>query len=141
MFSFGTEASIPSIAPRRETRRLARTACQVVAERGFRLLGERTLDVSPHGLLLATRALAIVGESVLISLRIPGGSSWIDAAGAVRRVLWQNERVHALAIEFEPLSLTDRALLQASLQRKPPIFGQAPRIRRDYAGWVARIAA
>ena len=125
---------------RQFVRRVVQTDCQVVAEDGFRLLGEYTEDLSEAGLLLSTDAYAAVGESVLISVRTPNGSSWIDAEGHVQRVLWDRYGRRALGIGFRTLSLMERALLGGSLYGRPPAL-VPDQGRRDYASAVIQMAA
>ncbi|MEM9067040.1 MAG: PilZ domain-containing protein [Myxococcota bacterium] len=143
MLEFGwTENDlIASAAQRTSLRRSVRTSCQVVAEDGFRLLGEETLDVSGEGLLLRSTATARIGETVLISLRIPHGQSWIDAEGTITRVV-RGLRVSDLArgfgVRFHRISGFDRALLQGALETLPPP-SPARRVRPDYAATVANI--
>ncbi len=137
---------------RKHIRARVTTACQVVAEDGFRLLGEQTVDVSASGLLLASSRPATLGERVLVSLRLPQAQSWIDAEGQVQRALWhtgshdgKTTSRWALAIAFDGMSLVDRALLEAALSRvaekMPTVVAIAPPMRRDYAATLLRWAA
>ena len=124
-------------------RRAVRTVCQVVAEEGFRLLGEETLDLSPRGLLLRSDAEATIGEPVFVALRTPRGQSWIDATGRVARIVRgtrRRDRGRALGVRFDRLAPIDAALLAASLRGFPPP-APARRVRRDYAGTVSLLMA
>ena len=126
---------------RRFLRRSIRTACQVVAADGFRLLGEETLDLSEEGMLVGSSAKVVVGESVILSVKMPGGSSWIDAEGTVQRVLWRGIQRRAIGIGFKTLSAVDRALLVGGLYRAAPALPWHPRPpRRDYASALIRLA-
>ncbi len=132
---------IAEAADRRSLRRLAQTPCQVVAEEGFRLLGEQTLDLSPDGMLLRSDAIARLGELVYVSLRVPFGRSWIDAEGEIVRVvrgLRRTDPARGLGVRFTRISAFDRALLHGALERLPTLEA-ARRPRRDYAATVAHI--
>ena len=120
---------------RHSVRRAVSAECQVVAENGFRLLGERTLDVSRQGLLLASRADASIGESVFVALKSPNGCSWLDAEGFVARVL-----DGGIAIRFTQMSTIDRIMLAESLRGLPPPVPRR-RPRPDYAATVRALAA
>lgn len=128
---------------RRSVRRGVRTECQVVAEEGFRLLGEHTLDVSTTGLLLLSDANVRVGEAVILSLRLPGGVSWIDATGVIARVVRgvrRHDRGRGVGVAFDRLATFDRALLLGSLHGRPPL-APGRDLRRDYASAVIAFAA
>ena len=142
--SFATQRAERLIEPatqRRGLRRAITTDCQVVAEDGFRLLGEQTLDVSPDGLLLASQARACIGENVIVSLRLPRGQSWIDAEGTIVRVvrgLRDRDRGHSFGVRFDRIDDFDLALLRGSLAGFPPTI-PARRVRPDYAATIATI--
>jgi hypothetical protein len=123
---------------RKSLRRAVRTECQVVAEEDFRLLGTYTLDLSEEGLLLDGGAPCWLGEPVLISLRMPRGTSWIDAEGHVARAIDNQRRGdcgYALGIQFDRMSAVDHAILRASLHGLPPTIPRR-HARMDYAGTV-----
>ncbi|MFT5353796.1 MAG: hypothetical protein ACI9KE_000996 [Polyangiales bacterium] len=135
------ELSFAPLFTRRFLRRTIKTPCQVVAEDGFRLLGEETLDLSEEGMLIGSSARVVVGESVILSVKMPGGSSWIDAEGTVQRVLWRGMQRRAIGVEFKTLSGVDRALLTGGLYRAAPALPWATRTpRRDYASALIQLA-
>jgi hypothetical protein len=127
----------------RELRRGVRVACQAVADDGFRLLGERTLDVSPSGLLLETHgSFARLGEEVIVSLRVPDTRVWVDAIAQVARVVIgrrRTDRAQAIGLSFVSMDRSDRAILDAKLRFHPPPLPQR-RAPVDYASVVRRIA-
>ncbi len=132
---------IAEATDRASLRRAARTPCQVVADDGFRLLGEWTLDLSGDGLLVRSDASARIGELVYISLQVPQGRSWIDAEGEIVRVvrgLRRSDAARGLGVRFTRISAFDRALLSGALELLPPVM-PARRMRRDYAATVANI--
>lgn len=123
-------------------RRAVRVPCQVVREAGFVLLADHTVDVSAEGALVRTAVPVPVGEPLLVSLRVPGGSSWIDAEAVVCRVILGRRPEDdgcALALRFDRMDAIDRALLATSVEGLPPPV-PARRLRRDYARTVASIA-
>lgn len=127
---------------RRMVRRALRTECHAVAEDGFRFLGEQTLDLSECGVLLRSDREAEVGETVLLSLKVPGGRSWIDAEATIARIV-RGQRTgdegRAYGLRFEQIAPLDRAVLAGSLEGSPPP-PPARGLRRDYAGSVLGLA-
>jgi len=127
---------------RRMVRRALRAECHAVAEDGFRFLGEQTLDLSEGGLLLQSDHEAEVGETVLLSLKVPGGRSWIDAEATIARIVRghrTSDEGRAYGLRFEQMAPLDRAVLAGSLEGSPPP-PPARRLRRDYARSVFGLA-
>ncbi len=126
-------------------RRNVRTACEVVTDSGFRLIGRRTLDVSPEGLLFECAVpgeTASLGEEVIVAFRSPIARRWFDALGRVTRFVHGRrggERA-AMAVEFHHMDEGESAILAGHLR------GIAPRVptrklRMDYAAQVRSIWA
>ena len=108
---------------RRILRRAVHTRCQAVAMRGFRLLGDRVLDLSPYGLLLAADDGAMRGEEVVVSFSVPGHRRAFDATARVARVIegWREQDAgFALGLQFTAISLADRLRLADALRGTPP---------------------
>lgn len=108
---------------RRILRRAVRSRCQAVGMEGFRLLGERVLDLSPYGMMVAADAEAHTGESVLISFEVPGERKWLDAEATVARVIegWRPfDPGYAIGLRFTDISLDARLLLRDRLHGLPP---------------------
>ena len=127
---------------RRSVRRKVRTDCQVVATLGFRLLGEEVLDISPDGILVRTSTPVVLGEEVVVSLRLPKGQTWIGATGRVARVVRRRraEDVYAaVAIEFTEVEAFERRLLDVFLEGRPQVPPARGRTR-DLAPSVRRVA-
>jgi hypothetical protein len=117
--------------------------CEAVAEDGFRMLGRRTLDVSPHGILLETHgAYARVGEEVFVSFRPPKSRMWVDAVARVARIALgrrKGDRAQSIGLSFVSMSPSDRAVLEAKLRgHPPPVPKRIP--PRDYASMVRAIS-
>lgn len=128
---------------RRMVRRALRTDCHAVAEDGFRFLGEQALDLSEGGLLLRSDREAEIGETVLVSFKVPGGRTWVDAEATVARVVRghrRGDRGRAYGLHFQQIAPLDRAILAGSLEGAPPP-PPARDLRRDYAGSVFSLQA
>jgi hypothetical protein len=127
---------------RKSVRRTAEVSCQAVAEKGFRFLGDRTLDLSPRGVLVASRSEVSIGETVLLSFRVPRGRTWIDAEARVARVVKGTRKTdgeRAIGLEFTRLDAMDRAVLEGALEKLVPTV-PARALRRDYVGEIVEIA-
>lgn len=123
----------------RESRRIAsRRAivlpCQAVREHDFKLVADRTLDVSAEGLLLPLRERILTGDSLIVSFQIPG--MWIDAEATVARVIHGRRPADdglAIGVMFDRLAPSARAALAGFLHgyRAPlPRRGPLSRLRR-----------
>jgi hypothetical protein len=62
------------------------THCHAVRERTFTLLGEWAEDITSEGMLLRTDREVELGETVLVSFRVPPMGTWLDAEARVVRV-------------------------------------------------------
>jgi hypothetical protein len=149
-----TLASLPRFeAPRmlasgsRESRRLATRRevllpCQCVREHDFKLISDRTLDVSVDGMLLPVKEEILTGEPLIVSFPIPG--IWIDAEASVSRVI-HNRRPGddglAIGITFDVISPTARAALAAYLHGRPPPLPRRGPLARMRRGEPAPILA
>lgn len=107
---------------RESVRRAVRARCQAVAERGFRLIGEKAFDVSMHGLLLACDASVEVGETVLLAIEMPTGE-WIDAETIVARLVEgyrHGDRGYCAGLRFTAIDLECWRALRFGLRGTPP---------------------
>jgi len=57
------------------TRRGVVLPCQAVRESDFKLVADRTLDISVDGLLIPVREPILTGETLIVSFPIPGCGS------------------------------------------------------------------
>lgn len=127
-----TSSNLPS--RRGSTRRDVAIPCQIIRKSDFKLVADRTLDLSMDGVLVSvTQALAI-GEEVIISFAIPG--AWVDVEGVVARVV-HNRRPSddglAVGIFFGAVEPAMRTALALFLHGKPPPLprrGPLARLRR-----------
>src|SRR5687768_5601600 len=77
------------VVQRRAVRRAVRARCQVVSAAEFDLIGERLLDVSPAGVMLACDVPVALGESMVLTFQAPGREPvFIDAEAEVARVVY-----------------------------------------------------
>jgi len=109
--------------PRSSSRHTVKIECQVVRERDFRLLADRTVDLSATGALVGPADPALTGERILVSFRIPRSSVWIDAEATVTRVVHgrrPGEFTRSLALEFDDLETLQRFTLKDALRSVPP---------------------
>lgn len=110
--------------PRRAVRRAAQIACHAVHDARFELLGERALDLSPRGMLVACDAHAAVGDEVVVSFRTPGASPiWLDAEAEIARIV-QGQRLgdpgYCVGLRFTYFERSARDELLARLAGVPP---------------------
>jgi hypothetical protein len=111
--------------------------CQAVRERDFKLIADRTLDISADGVLLPLRIPVLTGESLIVSFGIPG--VWIDAEATVARVIHgrrPGDDGLAIGVMFDRLSPSARAALTGYLHgRRSPLPRRGPlaRLRRGEA--------
>ncbi|MBX3262182.1 MAG: PilZ domain-containing protein [Labilithrix sp.] len=121
-------------ARRGASRREVVLPCQAVREHDFRLIADRTLDISVEGLLLPLRTRVLTGESLIVSFAIPG--MWIDAEATVARVVHgrrPGDDGLAVGVLFDRIAPSARAALAGFLHgRRTPLPRRGPlaRIRR-----------
>ena len=137
-------SSSPFLPPMGATRRIATRRdvllpCQAVRESDFKLISDRTLDVSVDGLLLPVDEPILTGETLIVSFPIPG--MWIDAECSVTRVVLGrrpgDDGLLAIGVLFDVISPSARAALAGFLHGKPPPLprrGPLARLRRGEEG-------
>lgn len=126
------------------TRRGVTLPCQAVRERDFKLIADRTLDISVDGLLLPLShdEQVLTGETLIISFPIPG--MWVDAEASVTRIVHgrrPGDEGPACGVLFDVISSSARAALAGFLHGKPPPLprrGPLARLRRG--GEAPRLA-
>ncbi len=109
---------------RRTMRHLLRSRGQAVALDGFRLIGERILDCSAEGVLLACDDGVTLGESVIISFPVPRSRLIFDAEAEVVRII-RGEREgdpgYCAGLRFVDFDRRDRLALGVDLRAFPQI--------------------
>jgi len=122
-----------------------RIPCEVVRLRDFRLIADRVEDFSAGGLLVSPAEPVLTGEPVLISLRFPATSDWLDAEAVVTRIVHgrrPGESSRCLGIEFDHLDRRGWLSLHRNLGRTPPAPPRArPGRRRATFAKIATLAA
>lgn len=119
---------------RAASRRAVVLPCQAVREHDFKLIADRTLDISADGLLLPLRTPVLTGESLIVSFAIPG--LWVDAEATVARIVHgrrPGDDGLAVGVVFDRISPSTRAALAGYLHaRKAPLPRRGPlaRLRR-----------
>lgn len=139
-FPVATSFAMPVRQSRRiATRRDVLLPCQAVRESDFKLIADRTLDVSVDGLLLPVDERILTGETLIVSFPIPG--MWIDAECSVTRVVHGrrpgDDGLLAIGVLFDKISPSARAALAGYLHGKPPPLprrGPLARLRRGEDG-------
>jgi len=123
---------------RRVLRRSVRVDCQVVRERDFKLLGSRSLDLSPMGMLVMAQERVLTGEPVIVAFRLPQSSWWFDSEATVARVVHgrrPGDAGRAFGLTFETLEPDAQDLLRRALRGvPPPLPMREPRV--DYAASI-----
>jgi len=108
---------------RRILRRAVHTSCQAVQADEFRLLGNKVLDLSPFGMMVAADDGAKVGDEVFVSFQAPGSGDWFDAEAKVARVIegWRpGDPGYCLGLRFTKIDLETRLSLGEQLVGWPP---------------------
>lgn len=127
---------------RRETRRSIEVPCYVVRERDFKLIADRSLDLSPDGMLVATEYDVAPDEDVLVSFQATSLGLWFDTEAKITRVVRgrrAGDRGRAAALAFSSLDRVRRFILRGHLRRvPPPIPRRAQRI--DWSATVRSFA-
>ncbi|MBS2016902.1 MAG: PilZ domain-containing protein [Deltaproteobacteria bacterium] len=132
--SFGPSPTRPS--RRIATRRQVLLPCQVVRLSDFKLIADRTIDVSIEGMLVPLQSDDVLtGEQLIVSFPIPG--LWIDAEATVMRIVHGRRPCDdglALGLEFDVISPTSRAALAGFLHGRPPPLPRRGPLSRLHRG-------
>jgi hypothetical protein len=134
---------------RREMRRLVRLACRVRRMDDWRLLGDRTLDLSPEGMLVLSDERVDEGLELVVSFQATELPIWFDATAKITRVVEgrrPGDPGRALGVRFETLPAVSRLILRGFLRRHPLTHAQreppldiAALSGIDYASQVHRV--
>ncbi|HEY3820739.1 MAG TPA: PilZ domain-containing protein [Polyangiaceae bacterium] len=134
---------------RREMRRRVRLACRVRRMDDWRLLGDRTLDLSPEGMLVLSDERVDEGLDLVVSFQATELPIWFDACAKITRVVEgrrPGDPGRALGVRFETLPAVSRLILRGYLRRHPLTLAQreppldiAALSGIDYASQVQRV--
>ena len=117
---------------RKTTRHVVRTRGQIVDVDSFSLVGDRFLDVSAQGCLIACDSGVLRGQRLVMSFRLPTSGLWFDAEGEVVRVIegWRDgDPGYAAGVRFVEFDRRARLELGVDLRELP----QAPMTRSPTA--------
>jgi hypothetical protein len=135
---------------RREIRRSATFGCRVRRIETSRLVGDRTLDMSPQGMLLMSDEGLLEGSQLMVSFMATELPIWFDTEATVTRVV-QGRRPgdvgRAIGLRFDSLPAVSRLILRGHLrrhpasvaQREPPLELASKKADPDYARIVKDI--
>jgi len=107
---------------RRTTRHFVAARGQAVDLEQFSLVGERFLDVSAEGCLVACDAGVERGQRLMMSFQLPSTGLWFDAEGEVVRVIegWRDgDPGYAAGVKFVSFDRRDRLELGVDLRAMP----------------------
>ncbi len=134
---------------RREMRRTIRLGCRARRLGHGGLVGDRTLDLSPQGMLLLSDEAIEPGTELAVSFFATEFPIWFDIRATVARVV-QGRRPgdpgRALGLRFKSLPAVSRLILRGHLRRFPPTLphrdpcgGDSYAPQPDYARIVKEI--
>ena len=135
---------------RGEMRRFTRLGCTVRRMDTWRLVGDRTLDLSPQGMLLLSDERLDYGTELVVSFQATELPIWFDTLASVTRVVEgrrPGDDGRAIGVHFETLPAVSRLILRGHLRRHPPTLPRRERPLElvpadpDYAQLVADIWA
>jgi hypothetical protein len=137
---------------RREMRRWARLGCRVRRIDDWSLVGDRTLDLSPQGMLVLSDETLDWGAEVVVSFQATELPIWFDTMATMVRVVEgrrPGDTGRALGLRFETLPSVSRLILRGHLrnlpatlpQREPPTALASAASDPDYAQIVKDIWA
>jgi hypothetical protein len=106
-----------------EIRRAIRLGCRARKIGSVGLVGDRTLDLSPEGMLLLSDERIDPGTELAISFFATDLPIWFDTRAVVARVVHgrrPGDPGRALGLRFRSLSAVSRLILRGHLGRYPP---------------------
>mgnify|MGYP001144183546 CR=1 FL=1 len=120
---------IPSSRSRRAVRRAVLRPCLAVAVDGYRLLGQRVLDLSPRGMLVTCGQRVEQGDEVFVTFQAPGDGLWMNAETEVTRIVRGNRHWDVgpcIGLRFKNLEGSRRGELLSRLAGIPPTIPRRP---------------
>jgi hypothetical protein len=99
-----------------------------VSSEHFELLGDRVLDLSPRGMLVACDLPVVLGEEVIVSFETPGREPiWLDAEAEIARIVQgfrQGDPGYCVGLRFTYFERLAQGELLARLAGVPPPIPQ-----------------
>lgn len=127
---------------RRSVRRAVDLSCYVIRVPSLEVVGERALELSPHGMLVLSDAPCEIGETLLVSFDVPGTDRTITTSARVARLARgrrSTDSGKAIGVEIDGLEADTERMLRMALEPLPETTPARP-ARVDYAGTVQMIA-
>jgi hypothetical protein len=115
---------------RGESRRMARFGCTVRRLDSWRLVGDRTVDLSPQGMLLLSDEHLDCGTELVVSFQATELPIWFDTLATVTRVVVgrrPGDNGRAIGLQFDTLPAVSRLILRGHLRRHPPTLPRRER--------------
>jgi hypothetical protein len=119
----------PSSTSRRAVRRAVLRPCVAVATDGYRLLGQRVLDLSPRGMLVTCGQQVEPGDEVFVTFQAPGDGLWMNAEAEVTRIVRGSRFSDAgpcVGLRFRDMEGSRRGELLSRLAGIPPTIPRRP---------------
>jgi hypothetical protein len=108
-------------------RRSVRLGCRVRRMDDWRLLGDRTVDLSPEGMLVLSDERVDEGLELVVSFQATELPIWFDTCAKLTRVVEgrrPGDPGRALGVRFETLPAVSRLILRGYLRRQPATASQ-----------------
>lgn len=134
-------SDLPRVWRRKGLRRPFRAYCDAISLDDGRRIGQRIVDLSPRGALIAMDDHVAVGDTLLVIFQMPWLGPIVHTRAVVERVVegWrQNDPGYCAGVRFEGMSARDRLELIDRLSQFPATT-PTRRHPTDYARAVWRI--
>ena len=115
---------------RGEIRRGLYLGCRVRKMNNLSLVGDRTIDLSPQGMLVLSDEWLDLGDELFVSFLSTDLPIWFDTRATVARVIEgrrPGDRGRALGLRFQTLPAVSRLILRGHLRKIPPTLPQRER--------------
>lgn len=112
---------------RGETRRAVRLGCRVRRMDDWKLLGDRTIDLSPQGMLFLSDERVDEGIDLVVSFQATELPIWFDTCATLTRIVEgrrPSDPGRALGVRFETLPAVSRLILRGFLRKHPATQAQ-----------------
>ncbi len=112
---------------RREMRRSIRLGCRVRRMDDWSLLGDRTVDLSPQGLLVLSDERVREGTELVVSFQATELPIWFDTVATLTRIVEgrrPGDPGRALGVRFDALPAVSRLILRGFLRKHPAVRAQ-----------------
>jgi len=128
-----------SVNRRGEIRRGLYLGCRVRKLTSLALVGDRSLDLSPQGMLVLSDEWLEPGDELFVSFLATNLPIWFDTRATVARIIEgrrPGDRGRALGLRFQTLPAVSRLILRGHLRKIPPPLPQRQRPQDRVIGAV-----